>query len=612
MISKTFNLKKHIYSNTLRLLMKHFVSLIMGQLIFISMILFILIPFVPRIYNVALSVTGYSYITINNIGKIFIHPITILLVLVLFLVIGVFFLFEVSYLVTFYSLIESGEKPKVIPVVIISIKRLLLSFIHKKFKLIPMVWFAITFSNVPLILFLIKRVRLLRFTAESVLDNHFVLIPLMLVVGLLFIIMLRKMFVFQYCLVEGKDYKTASKLSSKGKFDKFIRISMHFIVWNIIISGFVYIIYLFTMLVTALFIIGIPDKSVFIATFLTVNGRMNGFLTILIFLLTTMANFALFTHLFYEYEKEDKPTIVVDPIEESILKKVSGYKNLVLICLIIFTSFNIYFVFDVIKNGSPLDYVNLNLINVTSHRGFSHDVPENTIPAIVKAMEEQADYIEIDVRQTKDGELVLLHDDNLKRTTGLNKKIWSVTYEEIAELDAGKWLSKEFAGTKIPTLREVFELCKGKVYLNLDLKYDANTPGFEEKVVNLIEEYEMEWQCVISSTSLTILENVKLMNPNIKTGYITYQLYRGYYKNPNIDFFSLNSYFVTESILHDIHEVGKEVHVWTVNAKHEMLRMKRLGVDNIITDNPAYVKEVFYEEESNRLITTLFDIILEY
>jgi glycerophosphoryl diester phosphodiesterase len=592
--------------------MKYFASLIVGQLIFISIILFVLIPFVPFIYNLALSVTGYSYLTNSNMGRFFIHPVTILLLLVLFLVIGVFFLFEVSYLVTFYSLIENGEKPKVIPVVIISIKRLLLSFIHKKFKLIPMVWLAITFSNVPLILFLIKRVRLLRFTAESVLENYFILIPFILVIGLLLFILLRKLFVFQYCLVEGKDYKSANELSCKEKSNKYIRTFFYFIVWNIIISGFVYIIYLISMLVTAIFIIGIPDKSIFIATFLTVNGRMNGFLTILIFCLSTMTNFALFTHLFYQYEKEEKPTISMDKIEVSVFKRVSAYKRLMLICFLIFTSFNVYFVFDVLRNGSPLDYINLNLINVTSHRGFSHDIPENTIPAIEKAIEEQADYIEIDVRQTKDGELVLLHDDNLKRTTGLNKKIWSVTYEEIAELDAGIWLGKEFAGTKIPTLSEVFELCKGKVNLNLDLKYDVNTPGFQEKVVALIEEYEMEWQCVITSTSLTILENVKIMNPDIKTGYITYQLYRGYYNNENIDFFSLNSYFVTENILRDIHEVGKEVHVWTVNSKQEMLRMKRLGVDNIITDNPAYVKGVFYEEESSRLITTLLDIMLEY
>jgi glycerophosphoryl diester phosphodiesterase len=268
--------------------------------------------------------------------------------------------------------------------------------------------------------------------------------------------------------------------------------------------------------------------------------------------------------------------------------------------------------YDIIKNDAPFLYVDFDMIKITSHRGFSKDVPENTIPAIEKSMEEQADYIEIDVRQTKEGELVLLHDENLRRTTGVNKCIWNVTYAEISELDAGKWLDEAYAGTKIPTLREVFELCKGKININMDLKYDKHTKELGKSVAALIDEYDMENQCVISSSDLTLLEQVKASNSKIRTGYITYRIEQNYYDNENIDFFSLNSYFITENLLQTVHEHGKEIHVWTVNTKHELERMKNLGVDNIITDNPSFAKQVLYHDKSNRLLVTLFRLMLTY
>ena len=101
------------------------------------------------------------------------------------------------------------------------------------------------------------------------------------------------------------------------------------------------------------------------------------------------------------------------------------------------------------------------------------------------------------------------------------------------------------------------------------------------------------------------------MDPDIRTGYITYQIYRGYLEDDLIDFFSIRSNLVTKSVSSEIHKSGKEIHVWTVNSKNELERMKRLGVDNVITDDPSYSKEVLYQEESNRFLLTLLKIMME-
>lgn len=643
------NLKNRnkIFTNSARLLFQHSISLFVGQGILIGIYVLVLTPFLSHLYRMALSITGYSYITLNNMGYFLINPLVILLLALLLIVLSIFLLLEACFLTSFYTQIEYGQKLNLFRVFILSVKRLLLIFWRGNFTLLPMIWLVMVISNLPLFVFIMKRVRMVSFITESL--KYKAIITPILAVTVLFLlwVMVWRLFRFLYSLIDGKTYKKPypkkekstvkgennnkagnvteieakdksiidkrenKKAGAKAERKRSLRTMLYFIVWNTAIGLFDLLIYLVIVVVTAFFIAGIPDRELAIATFLSINDKMNGYLFIGLFAINTMANFALYTHLFCKYKIGIKEDAEEENPVDNIVIHVGAYKTVVKILAIILSVIIFYSFYDIIRNGSPLDYMNLDLIHVTSHRGFSGGVPENTLPAIEKAIEEQADYVEVDVRMTKDGELVLLHDDSLKRTTGVNKKIWQLTYEEVSELDAGSWKDIAYNGTKIPTLREVFELCKGKVNLNLDLKYRNTEEGLEEKVAALIEEYEMQWQCVISSTSLAALEHIKQINPDIRTGYITYQIYRGYFYNDNIDFFSVRSNLVTKTVSSEVHKAGKEIHVWTVNARSELLRMKLVGVDNVITDDPSYAKGILYEEESSRFLLTLIKIVME-
>ena len=103
-----------------------------------------------------------------------------------------------------------------------------------------------------------------------------------------------------------------------------------------------------------------------------------------------------------------------------------------------------------------------------AHRGASDYAPENTLSSFYLGLLQGANGIETDVQMTKDGEIIVMHDDNLKRTTGVDKNVWEVTYDEIKDLDNGSFFSKEYAGTKIPTLEEAIRFCKGRMYINID------------------------------------------------------------------------------------------------------------------------------------------------
>lgn len=600
-----------IFRNTCHLLFKNSLSLLLGQGILYGISVFMLIPTIQFLFRIALTVTGYSYITRNNIGMFLVQPITVLVILILFVILGIYLLYEVSYLTAYFSYIENGETPRQFRVIIWSFKRLAEILMKRNFKIIPMTWIMVFVSNLPLIFFFFKRSRLFRFFAERSFKNPAVIILLICLTVLLTWFVLKRLFVIHYCLAENLSYQEACKKSILLKRGKVLRTFLYLAGWNVMVGAAVLAIYILTMAIIALCVSIIQDYNLAIATFLSINDRVNGFLTIGIFAVCTIADYALYTHLFYQYKLEQDETLFINHTTDNITVNVGYYKRTVQVTFIVLILINIYYFYDIVKNGSPMDYMNLDAIKVTSHRGFSYDVPENTLPAIEKAINEQADYVEMDVRETKDGELVLLHDASLKRTTGLNKSIWDVNYGEVALLDAGSWVGEEFKGTRIPTLREALELCKGKINVNIDLKYRTSSRDITEKVVNLIKEYDMELQCVITSTSLTALESIKKQDPDIHTGYITYQIFSSYYRSESIDFFSVRSNLVSKTLVEEVHKHGKEMHVWTVNSKSELERMKMIGVDNVITNNPAYAKGILYSEESNRLFITLLKIMME-
>ena len=105
--------------------------------------------------------------------------------------------------------------------------------------------------------------------------------------------------------------------------------------------------------------------------------------------------------------------------------------------------------------------------------------PENTLPAFRSAILKGGDRIELDVQMTSDGVVVVTHDSNLKRCTGKNAKVYDLTYAEVAQLDAGRWFSSRFADTRIPTLEQVLQLCRGRIGLNVEIKPSAATPALE-------------------------------------------------------------------------------------------------------------------------------------
>ena len=235
---------------------------------------------------------------------------------------------------------------------------------------------------------------------------------------------------------------------------------------------------------------------------------------------------------------------------------------------------------------------------VTFHRGDSSVAPENTLPAFRSAILKGGDRIELDVQMTSDGVAVVTHDSNLKRCTGKNAKVYDLTYEEVSKLDAGSWFSSRFAGTKIPTLEEVLQLCQGRIGLNVEIKPSESTPTLEAETVRLLREYGFDASnCVITSQSYESLHKVKALAPEYPTGYILALGVGNYYDLPDADFFSVETTFITSGMVNAIHLRGKTVSAWTIDREADASHMLELGVDDLITDKPEMVRELLAQNQ---------------
>jgi len=226
-----------------------------------------------------------------------------------------------------------------------------------------------------------------------------------------------------------------------------------------------------------------------------------------------------------------------------------------------------------------------------AHRGASGYFPENTMLAFQEGVKMGATGLETDVQMTKDGVLILIHDETLNRTTNGKGFVKDYTYQEIAELDAGSWYKRSFRGEKIPTLRELLEFVKDKnIILNLELK-NSLIPyhGMEELVLQLIKEYKVEKKIIISSFNHHSIVKVKKLNNKIKTAILyTEGLFHPerYAKYVGAD--AIHPYYlaINEEIVKEVKKEKILINPYTVNKEEDMLNLIKIGVDGIITNYP--------------------------
>ena len=224
-----------------------------------------------------------------------------------------------------------------------------------------------------------------------------------------------------------------------------------------------------------------------------------------------------------------------------------------------------------------------------AHRGASGDFPENTLRAFDAAIAAGAAMCELDVQRTADGVLVVIHDDTLDRTTDGDGQVAGSTFAALRRLDAGRWCDPQFAGERLPTLREVFELVRGRCALNVELKAD----GIAGPVCELIREQRAEETTLVSSFDWPAIAEVRRIAPAIRTGLLTdREAGHALDTATTMQVAALNPRhdLVDRALCLKAHRRGLKVYAWTVDDPAEMGRLIDAGIDGLMTNYPARLR----------------------
>lgn len=251
-------------------------------------------------------------------------------------------------------------------------------------------------------------------------------------------------------------------------------------------------------------------------------------------------------------------------------------------------------------------------IQIIAHRGAAGLRPENTLASVRKAIEDGTDWVEIDVQESADGEVIVIHDSDFMKVAGSPLKVWNATRADLDRLDIGSFFDPAYASERIPLLREVLETAKGKAKVLIELKYYGHDQNLEARVAEIVEATQMQDQIALMSLSPTGVAKMKALRPDWQVGLLAATAL-GDLTRLKVDFLAVNTGLAKSSFLRHAKHADRPVMVWTVDDAVGMSQMMSRGVAGLITDYPGRAREVIAARAgmstAERLLVELADLL---
>lgn len=585
------------------------------ELIWKMLSFFVLAPACAGLIQLAIRAAHLQYLTNSNLGKFLRSPWTILLILLLLIIASLYTLFEIAAICTCFrqpkkqrlrltlrQMIRSG---------IASIKHFFrggspLLILHL-LLLIPLMQFSATSG-------IFTAMGIPDFLAYYMTKKEFLLPVYICIVILCCLLSVRWIFAAPLFTQNQCSFRNARKCSAMLVRKRFFATFLSVLIWNLCYFA---VLLLFLCIITGVVLVVI--KGTESGTLITSQAAR--ILKLLIQLVLWSFSFfsipicmahitALLDKRCLQFPRISLPSPMPS---SSNTRPFRRHTTILTISIAIAAAFilHISYLYSIAVGKSKLQLTLFSEPTITAHRGLSAKAPENTLYAFSDAIEAGSDCIELDIQQTRDGVLVVMHDQNLERTTGIDRNIWEVDYDDICELDAGSWFDPMYANARIPTLEETLQFIDNRIQLNIEIKPTKHTSStLEEDVAKLIDQYGYTDSCWVTSFSYSSLKKIKKVNPDIRTGYIMSVAYGQFYSLQYADAFSLNKVFVTSQVVNAAHQSGKQIFAWTVNSSSEVRSLCNLHVDNIITDDPVMVQDVVSRDTTSETLRTVLDYFI--
>lgn len=558
------------------------------ELLYKVLSLTIFTPLFWGMFNGIMKITGYRYLTLENILSFLGNPVTIGGLLVLFVCMAFYTMVDISAVIFLLDASFQGISVRLWETAAFALKNAGKVFRKGNRGIAFVVLFLIPFLNLGVASSYISSISVPEFIMDFIVSNKSLLFLFLAAVLGLGALLLRWLYGFHYFTLEGCGFKEARKRSrilGKGRRLKdlgvLIGVQLFCCVLYFILlgAGVVLAVYLGSLF-TKLKWVSIVSASVVWVVL--------GISLIVVSALGTPVSYGCISLLYYEQKKargeELCPCLFRKLPEGKQSRRLRNGLGVGFLALCVFCfSFFLYAVYDH-KVDIQVEY--LRTMEVTAHRGASRLFPENTMAAFAGAEELGADWIELDVQQGRDGQIFVMHDTNCKRTTGRDKNTWELT--------------------------EVIDFAKETgVKLNIELKPTGNERKFEERVAEIIVETDFLEDCVVTSQVYEVLEKIKACNEEIQTAYVMSLAYGDISSFTAADHFSVEATSVTKKLVSDVHNAGKKLYAWTVNTPENIERMIALNVDNIITDDVTLAKECIFRSKTSDTVTEYVDFIDE-
>lgn len=611
------------FKESLKMFKYNFSSILLFEIMFKLISAAVLIPFLYTILNLSVEMAGIGYLTTETMGIYFKAPSTYAFLFVIVLALAAYLLINVSGLIYAMEASHREEKISALVLLIKGIFNALRVINPKNMGATIYVLLVLPFTYTVMISGSLVGMKLPEFFVSFFEQNRMLISIVVFVYILLCVFSLLRIFSFNYYTLYKMDYREAKRLSRKIIKHNFIKVFVGLAICNLIING-IHVLLQGTLAtaIGKIMTLIVPYKAFRFGFEITVQIV---FLIIysIFSIISTPLVYAYICRRFYELEGDDSYDEYLQVKEKRNKKRKrreltpeeKKKKDRL--------SFWTVFVVALLLNGTYIylassNRVNLNIIystraDVTAHRGDSMNAPENTMAAIEKAAENQADIIEIDVRQTADGVYVLFHDEDLYRTTGVKRDVGECNYDFISNLDAGSYFSEEYAGEPIPTLEEALIYGEeNNIFYNIELKPEDTDTNYVQGIMDLLEKYDYIDNCVVSSMNYETLKEVKVLNEDIETIYIISMVIGRIEGLEYADGFSIKHRFITADMVERIHKKGKKIFAWTVNDEENIKKLLLLDVDSIITDNPYETKEIIYNANQTMLADWINRLLYEY
>ena len=609
-MKKVFGYLKYIFG----LFRLNFGTMLVFELLYKLSMAAVCRPLFKGLFHIALRIQGLDFLSDETVGIFLKAPVTWIFLAVIILGAAFFTLFDICCIIICIHASYRGQQIPLLSLIYKGIRCAGKVIYPKNLLMILYLLIIIPMTHAVLISGYMTKFSIPDFILDYIFSHVWLAV---LYVGFWIYIGLRSfhwIYSLHYFCLESCSFKQARRKSWLLQGKHYWQDMISAVLWNAALFAVYYGVILFGSWRVARVNRAFLASDVFSSLTLSGISLFLNICGVLIYCFGLPLFFLCVSLLFY-YHKQKKGEQIPAAFQDledayrlthtSRAKKLYQYrKRIIAVCVLAVISVN--FILNFVDKKGVLNTGLDQRVEVTAHRGYSAEYPENTTVAFRGAIEIQADWIELDVQETADGEVIVMHDSNLKRTTGMDRNTWEVTWEEIKDLDNGSWFDPMYREIRIPTLAQVLELAHGKIKLNIEIKPTGHEKHLEESVAALLEEYHMTDSCVVSSMKYESLEKVKQANPEIQTAYITSVSYGNFTELEYADGYSVESMMLTQRFVNQAHRAGKAVYVWTVNSEDRLEQVISMGVDNVVTDDPVMARQLIYEEEH----TTFWDLYI--